>query len=144
MVLPIIGYPVGQWAVHDGVVAVLTHFNKRYEGRDLDGCIAFLFVNTTDEKRKVVLNVAVTYASDVFVDYLQFEERLAPRAVAERECAREELKDATYAVATFVVAGGSHRRFVLFGNSSRPEELHSVKERFERRRQFEAEGRLPR
>lgn len=101
MVKRIIGNPAGQWAIHDGVVAILSYFNGPYADREPDGYICMLLVNTTHEERVIEIGLSFTYSGDVFFDHLRFREILAPGVVVERECYREQLKLATWAMVSF-------------------------------------------
>ena len=101
MVRPIIGNPAGQWATHNGVVAVLTYFNGARQGKEPDGYVCILFINTTSEKRVVEIGLSVTYSGDAFFDSLVFREILPAGIVVERECYREQLKLATWTMVAF-------------------------------------------
>ena len=113
MVRPIIGNPAGQWATHNGVVAVLTYFNGARQGKEPDGYVCILFINTTSEERVVEIGLSVTYSGDAFFDSLRFREILPAGVVVERECYREQLKLATWSMVAFCDAA-SGRAMDLF------------------------------
>jgi hypothetical protein len=97
MVVPHRGVPAGQSVHTDGVVVVLTYFNRSLDLNDPDGRAQFMLANLKDHAETVTIAFYVAYnSSDFYRDNVVFEETIPAGGVVWKEIQRERYKEATF------------------------------------------------
>ncbi len=98
MIVPIVGFPTGQSVERNGIVVVLTYFNRYLENRLPDGKVTFLIANLNDTAQSInVILATAENGSDFFKERFKLRVSAEPKSATSRSFQSEKIKTASFA-----------------------------------------------